>query len=124
MMASTAGRLRSLLPFMLLTGTFAAGDPFDPSRLTTGKSLPSLNPRDLEFFEPGQLTLVGTIGQASRLQALLQDPKKRVYRVVEGSLIGHGGWRVVAIGEASVTLAPPRGEAAVAQELRLSLASP
>ncbi len=88
-------------------------DPFSPapsekvpsSGQHHGHSPNRNRPRQpLEMFPLDSLKMVGTIGRASHMQALIEDPDGVIHRVVANEYMGQNYGRVIAVGADHVDL--------------------
>lgn len=85
-------------------------DPFSPSvtreDLAAGSARPDLNrPKEaLEAFPLDSLDMVGTIGAAADMVALVKDPSGLVHQVKGGNHLGQNFGRILAVSETGIEL--------------------
>ncbi len=93
-------------------GAFDLRDPFSVqteeqvAQGTGGGPRPDPNRRKelLEAFPLDGLKMVGTLGEAESMVALVIDPTRVVHRVVAGNYLGQNEGRVIAISEGQIDL--------------------
>ena len=79
--------------------------PVDPNRKTaTVKPDPNRVKQFLEQFNAGQIAMVGTLSQGSRLFGLVRDPNGGVHRVQLGDYMGSDHGKILAIDENRIEL--------------------
>ena len=80
-------------------------DPFSPEMMLDRSSTTTLRPdatrpkQALEEFALDSLQMVGTMGDAGRLSALVMAPDKVTYRVHVGEYMGQNEGRIVGVSE-------------------------